>query len=135
MSRLRTYLATLMALALGFAALTTPAQARAACCCVQAIVTCVCCPGAAPSQNDPSACASCEISCRPASYQNASSLIGAPSAPRILGLTTTLLPEPPRARPRPPRRSIALPPELWALPSTPPVASLNIDLPPPSTAL
>lgn len=125
MVRFSAYLLAFLMLTLGWTALSQPAQAKEACCCKPAAgATCCCCSDAVPVR--------CALDCRqPSTFQGLA--LGAPSPPSLRTHPFDLLvADPPPTRTIPARRLDWRYGEPLVLPPRPPVASLNIDRPPPS---
>jgi hypothetical protein len=133
--RTRTYLLGLLLMALALAIFASPVQAEESCCCEPAApqtsaAACCCCeegPAVTPF--------SCQMSCEQPIQQDLSFLIQAPPGFSLRAPSLSLeLPEPPK-EPAPPKSLLSSAVEEWAPPPSPPVASLNINLPPPSSQL
>ena len=128
MVRFSAYLLAFLMLTLGWTALSQPAQAKEACCCKPAAgAACCCCSDGVPVQ--------CTLDCgRPSTFQGLA--VEAPSPPSSrIHPSDLLVSDPPPTRPIPARRLDWSRAEPGVLPPRPPVASLNIDLPPPPSYL
>ena len=149
--RTRSYLLTLLLLAIAWGIFASSAQAHEvsdgqahevaavaadeACCCEPLAPgeACCCCE----VQSLPSVVASdCQMRCN----EPITTGLAFPVQPPM-GFSLRLpalhleLPKPPQARPQPPKRLVSRVLVEWVLPPSPPVASLNINLPPPSLLL
>lgn len=131
MIRTRAYLLGFL-LALAIVLFASPARAQASCCCepVTAEASCCCC-----EQGSAETISSCVMSCDQPARHDIGFLIQMPpgffpSAPVVC----LELPRPPK-KPTPPKALLSRAIDEWASPPSPPIASLNINLPPPSSLL
>ena len=131
-TRTRAYLLGFLLMALAMALFASPVQAEESCCCepVAAEASCCCCEEG-PSET----LSSCVMSCdQPTRHDIGFPLQVPPSFMPSAPAVTVELPKPPR-KPAPPKSLVSNIVEKWAPPPSPPVASLNINLPPPSSLL
>ena len=130
-TRTRAYLGFLL-VALALALFASPAQAHQTCCCepVAAEASCCCC-----EEGPAETLSSCVMSCEQPTRHNIGFLIQVPPGFLPCAPAVSLeLPRPPR-KPAPPKSLVSRVIEEWAPPPSPPIASLNISLPPPSSLL
>ena len=131
MSRYRVYLFSLLLMALIMALFVAPVQAAESCCCQPVAAQESCCDET-PAEN----LASCVMSCDQPTRHDIGFLIQLPagfvlSSSPVVGVE---LPKPPK-KPAPPKSLVSRVVEEWNPPPSPPVAALNINLPPPSSLL
>lgn len=137
MTRTRAYILSFLLLALAMVLFAAPVQAAESCCCepVAAQESCCCCEES-PAEATTLLSRSCSMSsCELPTRHDIGFLVQVPpgylpSSPAV----SVELPKPPK-KPAPPKTLVPRAVEKWAPPPSPPIASLNINLPPPSSLL
>lgn len=130
----RAYLLSVLLMAIVMTLFASPVQAHETCCCepVPAQASCCCCEDE-PAQE--ATLSSCSMSCEQPARPDIGFLIQVPPGflPSVPAVSVEL-PRPPK-KPAPPKSLVSSAIEEWAPPPSPPVASLNINLPPPRSLL
>ena len=131
--RTRTYLLGFLLMALALAIFASPVQAKEPCCCEPAApqasaASCCCC-----EEGPAASLSSCQMTCEQPIQHDLAFLIQAPPGFLLRAPALSLeIPKPPK-EPAPSKTLVSRAVEKWAPPPSPPVASLNINLPPPSS--
>lgn len=128
--RTRAYISGFLLMALALALFASPVQAEESCCCEPAAAeaSCCCC-----EEESAATVSSCVMSCDQPIRHDIGFLVQVPPGfwPCAPAVSLAL---PPR-KPAPPKSLVSRVVEEWTPPPSPPVASLNINLPPPSSLL
>lgn len=128
----RAYLFGFLLMALALALFASPVQAEESCCCepVAAEASCCCCEEGPAETLSP-----CAMSCeQPTRHDIGFPLQVPPGFMPSAPVGSLELPKPPK-KPAPPKTLVPRVIDEWAPPPSPPIAALNINLPPPSSLL